>query len=219
MMEFAPTVLEGESVRPGIHGGWIWRCWCGFEARCLEDVGGHRAWHRERGEKAPKRPVDLVPSLDAPDAPDPVCRCCGAPRELRRGRRVGVITLGMLPKSQNEREGLLFAARKRPGIAFVIRDEAKQVYAAIAEAAEQLDDPAIGARIVEIVFVKGPRSTSRDDPGNRMVRSKAVLDGLVHAGLLLDDTDEFLVLPPARERKAADGPKTIIHIYETERQS
>lgn len=127
-----------------------------------------------------------------------------------------MIRLGILPKSQNEREGLLFAARKRPGMAFVIRDEAKRIYAAIERAAEQLEDPAHGQRIVEITFVKGARSTSRDDPGNRMVRSKAVLDGLVHAGLLIDDTDEFLVLPTAREEKAADGPQTVITIYETE---
>lgn len=156
-------------------------------------------------------------ALDTADVPD-VCGCCGAPRRIKRGRRVGVITLGMIPKSQNEREGLLFAARKRPGMAFVIRDEAKRIYAAIERAAEQLEDPAAGRRIVEIEFVKGPRSTSRDDPGNRAVRTKAVLDGLVHAGLLIDDDDENLVLPMPRESKAAHGPQTIITIHETERQ-
>lgn len=217
--EFRPQTRDGESVRDAVHGGWIWRCWCGFEAMCSEDVGGHRSHHRELGEKAPKRPMDLVPS---PDAPDPeTCGCCGAPRELRRGRMVGVITLGMLPKSQNEREGLLFAAvtRKRPGMAHVVRDETRKIYAAIETAAEQLDDPARGQRIVEIEFVKGPRSTSRDDPGNRAVRTKAVLDGLVHAGLLIDDDDRNLVLPMPRESKAAAGPQTIVTIHETERHT
>lgn len=171
---------------------------------------------------APVHDIRAGEGQDALDTGDVsgVCGCCGAPRSLRRGRRVGVITLPMLPKTMNEREGLLFAAitKKRPGMAHVVRDETRKIYAALQRAADELDDPASGQRIVQITFVKSPRSTSRDDPGNRMVRAKALLDGLVHADLLIDDTDEFLVLPPAREEKAAHGPQTIIEIHETERR-
>jgi len=45
--EFAPTAREGEEVRHSPHGNWFWTCSCGFEASCLEDVGGHRSWYRE----------------------------------------------------------------------------------------------------------------------------------------------------------------------------
>lgn len=45
--EFAPIPKKGEAVRRTHWGNWIWTCHCGFEATCCEDVGGHRAWHRE----------------------------------------------------------------------------------------------------------------------------------------------------------------------------
>lgn len=138
-----------------------------------------------------------------------LCGACGAPRSVRRGPRVARITLGHLPRSMNEREGLMMRRH-----VWAIRNECKSVYAAIARAAAELDAPATGRRIVQIEFVKSKRSRKRDDPGNRRARSKAILDGLVHAGLLVDDTDEYLVLPPELERKDESGPRTIIDIFE-----
>lgn len=43
MPEFAPIQRDGESVRWSHWGDWFWKCRCGFEASCCEDVGGHRA--------------------------------------------------------------------------------------------------------------------------------------------------------------------------------
>jgi len=56
--EFAPTAREGEEVRHSPHGNWFWTCSCGFEASCLEDVGGHRSWHREQTAKLLGESVD-----------------------------------------------------------------------------------------------------------------------------------------------------------------
>ena len=42
MSEFAPIPRDGESVRWSHWGDWFWKCRCGFEASCREDVGGHR---------------------------------------------------------------------------------------------------------------------------------------------------------------------------------
>lgn len=51
MIEFAPTPREGEAVLRLPSGGWRWTCDCGFDAYLLEDVGGHRQWHREQTAK------------------------------------------------------------------------------------------------------------------------------------------------------------------------
>ena len=59
MPEFAPAPREGERVEWLVHGNWKWICSCGFDAYCSEDVGGHRAWHREQTAKLLGQSVDV----------------------------------------------------------------------------------------------------------------------------------------------------------------
>lgn len=59
MPDFAPTPKDDEAVRWTHWGNWVWTCPCGFEATCSEDVGGHRAWHREQTAKLLHESVDV----------------------------------------------------------------------------------------------------------------------------------------------------------------
>jgi hypothetical protein len=59
-MEFAPIPRDGESVRWSHWGNWLWRCRCGFEASCREDVGGHRSSCDLDASKATTPPFVVV---------------------------------------------------------------------------------------------------------------------------------------------------------------
>lgn len=171
---------------------------------------------------------DLFGDDDDTEAEAPAqCESCGA-RDF--GARQGInhaagcdepdyraVLVGYLPRSMNEREGLLMRGGKngKPGT-WVLQDEKRNAEAALREHAVDVIPQANGRiRRVRFTFVKGARSTRRDDPGNRPTRMKAPLDKMVALGMLVDDSDEWIELDPPRERKDPSGTKaTIIEIWE-----
>lgn len=65
MIEFAPHVGPGENLLRN-EDGWVWVCPCGFEATCLEDVGGHRQFDcTPKPAAPPDHEAQLVGKLDS----------------------------------------------------------------------------------------------------------------------------------------------------------
>jgi hypothetical protein len=117
-----------------------------------------------------------------------------------------VLVLPYLPKSMNEREGLLWAKQ-----GWAVKKETREIYADVADAVRSAGVPeAFCRRVVQVTFQKTSRG-QLDDPGNLWSRTKALLDGLVKAGALIDDNDRWLELPRPLQTK---GPEkaTIIAI-------
>jgi hypothetical protein len=93
-------------------------------------------------------------------------------------------TLPMLPMSMNQRERISHWTRKR---------ELAQIKTATVVLAQAAGIPAAsGRRRVTVTIHKSLRSRVTDDPANRDSRAKSVLDAMVHAALLIDDSDKWL---------------------------
>lgn len=118
------------------------------------------------------------------------------------------MTLPMLPMSLNKRERAHYWQRKKE----------------LAEVTEQLGwlakeacvTPATGRRAVRITIHKSLRSRVTDDPANRDVRSKAVLDALVNLGFLLGDSDRELDWHGVHEGDRRKVECTVIDLWEVE---
>ena len=94
-----------------------------------------------------------------------------------------VLDLPMLPMSMNERERAHWRVRLKEKN-LIERDLAWLVQSQKVPKAKKI-------RSVGILLFKGARG-KLDDPANRDSRSKSILDGLVHLGILIDDSEKWL---------------------------
>lgn len=74
--------------------------------------------------------------------------------------------------------------------------------------------PPMGRAHITVTFHKA--TARRYDPGNLAPVSKAIVDGIVDAGILPDDSSEYLVGPDHRAGQKTDTPHVTVSITEME---
>lgn len=83
-----------------------------------------------------------------------------------------------------------------------------------AAAARRAHVPAMRLAAITVTFHKA--TAARYDPGNLAPVSKAIVDGIVDAGVLPDDSREYLIGPDHRAGLPADRPLVVVTITELE---
>jgi len=111
---------------------------------------------------------------------------------------------GRLPASMNERERSSHWTRHRE-----LQDITNEIL--LLAKASKIPN-ATGKRWVRITIHKGLRSRVTDDPANRDSRAKSILDAMVKAGLLNDDSDKWLEWRHVHEGERLPIKKTVIEL-------
>ena len=96
-----------------------------------------------------------------------------------------------------------------------VNREVARAWRRLAVAAARLQGiPTIQRARVVVTFHKA--TAARYDPGNLAPVSKAIVDGLVDAGVLPDDSHEYLVGPDHRAGEKTATPHVVVTITELE---